>query len=177
MSHPRPSVSLLFHHNTLTNKLLWQYFSLVCQLPPSIHPSTPPLFPHWRLPSLGPCYACWSAVSEWAASHQYGWVTEVMGSNAVHRFTPTLAVPLPEQIKCVGVSERESVCVGTDTYVWLYGMCVFLLCYVFVLAGVYVCFGRYMCHLTVYFFWFACLHTLPLHWGFRSLSWAFCQPT
>lgn len=50
-----------FHRNTLRNKLDWQYFSFDHpSIRPSIHPSTPS--PHWCLKSLGPCYACWSAV-------------------------------------------------------------------------------------------------------------------
>lgn len=115
------TVSLLFHHHTLTNKLDWQYFSLVCQpLHPSIHPSShpsihPSLFPSPPLTPTIPgamlCLLKRCVVSECTACHQYGWVTEVAGSNAVHRFTPSLAVPLPVQIMCSGVSERVSVCV------------------------------------------------------------------
>lgn len=112
------TVSLLFHHNTLTNKLDWRYFSLVClSFPPFIHPPLPPpssppptpLTP--TVPGAMLCLLKRCVVSECSACHQYGWVTEVAGSNAVHCFTPTLAVPLPEQITHAGVSERVNVCV------------------------------------------------------------------
>lgn len=80
--------------------------------PPFIHPSMlpsslPPLTP--RVPGAMLCLLKRCVVSECAACHQYGWVTEVSGSNAVHCFMPALAVPLPVHIMCAGVLECVSM--------------------------------------------------------------------
>lgn len=83
--------------------------------PPFIHPSMlpsslPPLTP--RVPGAMLCLLKRCVVSECAACHQYGWVTEVSGSNAVHCFTPALAVPLPVHIMHAGVLDCVSMCDG-----------------------------------------------------------------
>lgn len=83
--------------------------------PPFIHPSMLPsslplLTP--RVPGAMLCLLKRCVVSECAACHQYGWVTEVSGSNAVHCFTPALAVPLPVHIMCAGVLECVSMSAG-----------------------------------------------------------------
>ena len=120
------TVSLLFYHNTLTGNIFHPCVnppSIHSSLHPSVHPSlllpSPPLTP--TVPGATLCLLKRCVLSECSAWHQYGWVTEVTGSNTVHCFAPALAAPLPMQIRHLGASERVSVGLWLDVYACMCG--------------------------------------------------------
>lgn len=165
------TVSLLFHHNTLTNKLDWQYFSLVClSFPPFIHPPLPP-------PSSPPpphtidAYSPWghAMLAEALCCERVLCLPSIWVSYRGRRFKRSS--PLHADTSCASTradyprrSVRACKCVCVCVMGWIRGVCV--LC---PRIDMCVCVSSY------------CMYVFGLRVyslrGFRSLAWAFCQLT